>query len=87
MNTDPSCLFVAITAHDTNVQTPPATLSAQQTQQGFRAIFVGVGGNVVVKDPGGTAVTFKNVPSGSILPVRGNIVTTASTATDMVALW
>lgn len=87
MNTDPSCLFVAITTNDTTPQTPPSTLSAQQTQQGFRGIYVGVGGNVVVKDPNGTAVTFKNVASGSIIPIRGNIVTTASTATDMVALW
>lgn len=87
MNTDPSGLPVAITPHDTNPLTPPPNLSSQVTGQGCRAIFVGTGGNVVVKDPWGNAVTFKNVASGSTLPIRTTIVTTASTAADMVALW
>lgn len=54
-----------------------------------RAIFVGTGGDVRLV-PKGTpdAVTFKNVPSGSILPVRAVRVTEfGTTAEDLVALW
>lgn len=52
-----------------------------------RALFVGVGGDVVAIDgPSGAAVTFKNVPSGSILPIQTSRLTTATTATSIVAL-
>lgn len=53
-----------------------------------RSIYVGTGGDVRITDlRGGTAVTFKNVPSGSVLPVRAvKVFATGTTATDMLGL-
>ena len=52
-----------------------------------RAVYVGVSGDVVAKLDGDyAAVTFKNVAAGSILPIRARLITTASTATDMLGL-
>jgi len=51
------------------------------------ALYVGTGGDVVCLDSSSTVVTFKNVPSGSTLPVRTARVTAATTATDIVALY
>lgn len=67
---------LAITRHDTN------------RQPLFAAIYVGVGGDVKVKDSAGTTVTFKNVPSGSILPLADVelIYLTDTSATNLVGL-
>ncbi len=67
---------LAITRHDTTVQPK------------FAAIYVGVGGDVKVKDAAGNTVTFKNVPSGSILPVANVelVYLTDTSATDLVGL-
>lgn len=52
-----------------------------------RGIYVGVGGDVVVVSPGGNAVTYKNVPTGAILPVVAlRVNSTNTTATNMVGL-
>jgi hypothetical protein len=55
-----------------------------------KAIYVGTGGNiamVLASDSGGSAVTFKNVQSGAVLPVRPiRVYNTNTTATDIVAL-
>lgn len=54
-----------------------------------RALYVGTGGTVVVRlrATGTTAVTFKNVPSGSVLPVRAvRVLATGTTAADLVGL-
>lgn len=52
-----------------------------------RAVYVGVSGDVVAKlDGDSAAVTFKNVAAGSILPIRARLITTASTATNMLGL-
>ena len=69
----------AITPHDTN------ELSKKPT----RAIFVGIGGDVSVKLTDDTnAVVFKNVPSGSILPIGCYLVmATNTTATNILALY
>lgn len=55
---------------------------------GARVLFVGVGGDVKVDAKnGGTAIVFKNIPSGSFVPVEVTQVYTAdTTATDIVAL-
>jgi len=55
------------------------------------ALYVGTGGDVVVipvdavtNDP----LTFKNVPSGSVLPVRvRQVLATNTTATDFIGVW
>ena len=52
-----------------------------------RAIYVGVGGDVVIISPGGNAVTYKNVPTGAILPVVAlRINATSTTTTNMVGM-
>lgn len=51
-------------------------------------IYVGVGGDVVALMSGGASVTFVGVASGSLLPIRATqIVTSGTTATDMLALF
>jgi hypothetical protein len=54
-----------------------------------RALYVGTGGNVALDDGDGhTAVVFKNVASGAVLPVRAvRVRATSTTATDIVALY
>lgn len=75
-DSSPAIQSVAVTPHATN---------------GFavcRALYIGVGGDVVpVMENGGTA-TFKNAQSGSIIPVRCiRVNATGTTATDIVALY
>lgn len=54
-----------------------------------RAIYVGVAGDVSVQmAKTGTAIVFKAVPAGSILPIRVTRVNlTGTTATNMVSLY
>lgn len=54
-----------------------------------RALYVGVGGNISVEmAKTGDAVIFKNVPTGTILPVRVTRVnSTSTTATDIVSIY
>lgn len=74
--TDPASGAAAVTPSDsTNFTVVP------------RAIYVGVGGDVVAVI-NGTAITFKNVPTGALLPiVCTRINSTSTTATNMVALY
>lgn len=52
-----------------------------------RAVYVGGEGSVVAKlDSDSSTVTFAAVPAGSVLPIRARLITTSSTATDMVGL-
>lgn len=51
-------------------------------------VYVGVTGDVVVKDwHSATTVTYKNVPAGSTLPVEVEQVLAATTATDLVGIY
>lgn len=72
----PASQAFAVTPHATNELTRVA-----------RGLFIGTGGHVTAILANDTvAVVFKNVPSGSILPIRARIVHTDTTATDIVAL-
>lgn len=52
-----------------------------------RAIYVGTPGNLVVNLASGASLTFTNVPSGTVLPVRVSAVkATGTSATDLVGL-
>lgn len=52
-----------------------------------RAIYVGTAGNISLTLTSGAALTFINVPSGTLLPVRATEVkSTGTTATDLIGL-
>jgi len=51
------------------------------------ALYVGTGGNLTVTmADGGNDVVFKNVPSGTFLPIAVTKVKDATTATDILAI-
>ncbi|MDH5185241.1 MAG: hypothetical protein OEX12_15275 [Gammaproteobacteria bacterium] len=53
-----------------------------------RSVYVGVGGDIKVDTLRGTTLTFKNVISGSCLPVRvRKVYATGTAATDMIGLY
>lgn len=53
-----------------------------------RALYVGGGGNLVVRMLSGETLVFPNVPSGSLLPLRAShVMTTGTAATGLVALY
>jgi hypothetical protein len=77
-NAGPAGSYAAVTKSD----------SADITAGPCRALFVGVGGDVVAVTVADVAITFKNVPSGTTLPVIARRVnSTSTTATDIVALY
>ncbi|MEL7199665.1 MAG: hypothetical protein AAGL10_15250 [Pseudomonadota bacterium] len=53
-----------------------------------KAIYIGTGGDIVIQPVGSTSdVTFVNVPSGAILPIRVQAVRiNGTTASDIVGL-
>jgi hypothetical protein len=67
-----------------------AVTKSDTTLVSCKAIYIGTGGDIAITPSlGGTAVTFKNMNSGTILPVEikgGNIRSTNTTAADIVAL-
>lgn len=68
--------FVAVTKSDT-VSIPE-----------FRALYIGVSGDVSVKAPGAAAgVVFKAVPVGMLLVQGTQVLSTGTTATDIVAIY
>lgn len=79
--------FVAITPSDSTTYAP--TDPATGGRSSFRAIYVGVGGDVALMPAGSTtAVTFKNVPTGTLLPVQPiKVMATNTTATNLVGLF
>jgi len=71
---------INIQAESAIAVTPGVTTFAPST------LFIGTGGNITVTTANGeTGVVFKNLSSGSILPVLVTAVT-AATATDIVRL-
>jgi hypothetical protein len=78
----------------TDTMSSPARFGANVTKSDVvaidplpKAIYVGTGGDVAVRFTGGASdVTFKNVPAGTVLPIRPLYIRAASTASDFVAL-
>ena len=53
-----------------------------------RALFVGTGGNLAVRLQDGTALTFANVPGGTLIPIRvARVLATGTTASQILGLW
>ncbi len=76
-STSPGHQFFAITPSDTDAL-PHIT----------RGIYVGVGGDIAIEDPGETAVVFKNAIAGTIIPVMTRQVnSTNTTATNLVGVY
>lgn len=72
-------------AGDAVAVTPSDTVSLGETARG---LYVGGAGNVVLITGAGRAVTFTDVPAGTILPIRFTRVnSTSTTATNMVAMF
>ena len=64
---------------------PGDTTELPQTS---RALYVGQGGDVSVVSADGDVLVFEAVPTGSLLPIRANIVrATETTASGILALW
>jgi len=75
--TSPGYSFSAITPSDT-IDDPKGP---------FKAIYVGVGGDIAIVGLDNVAVTFKGAITGSILPLIGRRVNSTNTgATDMVGI-
>ncbi len=74
----PATGAVAVTPHDSNAITDVP-----------KALFVGSGGTIVMRGAaGGSDQSWKNVPSGTILPFRARYVrATGTTAADILALY
>lgn len=74
----PATRAVAVTPHDSNALTDIP-----------KALYVGTGGAIAMRGAGGGAdQSFKNVPSGAVLPFRAQYVrATGTTATDLLALY
>lgn len=74
----PATRGVAVTPHDSN---PLGDIP--------KALFVGSGGNLVLRGSGGGSdVTLRNIPSGSLIPFRASFVrATGTSAADIVALY
>ena len=61
--------------------------SDQTLDDSHTALYVGVGGDVVLTLQSGSDATFKNLASGQILPVKFTAIkATNTTATNMLAL-
>lgn len=74
----PATRGVAVAPHDANALADVP-----------KALFVGVGGDIVARGLHDTAdVTFKNLASGSVLPFRARLVrATGTTAASILALY
>ena len=68
---------------------PIVTSDTVDMSESPRSIYVGGAGDVKMNGlNGGSAVTFKNVPAGSLIPFRPNrIYATGTTATLMLAIY
>lgn len=56
--------------------------------QPSRVVYVGTGGHLVVRLTSGATLTFKNVASGTLLPLRvDRVLATGATAADILVLY
>lgn len=75
----------SVPAEDASAVTPSDSTNLTNPA---RALYIGTAGNVTLVTIGGSVITFSNVQSGSVLPVRTTRVnSTSTTATNIVALY
>jgi hypothetical protein len=75
---------------DPGVRSEPVTPSdATPLTDVPKALYVGTGGHVALRGTGDAAPrTWKNAPSGSIIPFRAQyVLATGTTATDILAIY
>lgn len=93
MGSDPGLLarkeHLVVPGHNAITLTPSDTMDLALYSRG---IYVGTGGNIAVTMAGvdnvTSSVVFKNVASGTLLPLRVRRVwATNTTATDIIAVW
>lgn len=77
----PSEKFSAVTPSDT------ALLTYNGELMRTKGIYIGATGNLVVRNDLGVEVAFLDVPTGMTLPISTDCITTATDATDVVALF
>ena len=78
-------IYGSIPAEDAGAVTPSDSTNLTSIA---RSLYVGTAGNVTLLTVGQNVVTFSNVQSGSILPVRTiRVNATSTTATNIVALY
>jgi hypothetical protein len=74
-----------------NVQLTAANTGSTTGQQCFcGGIYIGGDGNLVVimaQDESNTLVTFNSVKAGTFLPIQVKLVSSTSTATNIMGLW
>ena len=62
-----------------------AVTPSDTAENNCHGLYIGTGGDVAVKGIGGVAVTFRNVPAGSILPILVNrVMATNTTAANIL---
>jgi len=67
----PGTVAFAVTPHDTN-----------ELSYVTRGIYVGVGGDIKLTTVGGSTVTFVDVQTGTILPIRAKVIYNSVTTAD-----
>jgi hypothetical protein len=78
-------IYGSIPAEDAGAVTPSDSTNLTSIA---RSLYVGTAGNVTLLTVGQNVVTFSNVQSGTILPVRViRVNATSTTATNIVALY
>ncbi len=72
-----------VAAHGAKTITPSDSTVLEIT----RGLFIGTTGDLTVTMADGHDAVFVNLPSGSVLPIQVSKVKTASTATNLLALY
>jgi hypothetical protein len=81
---DPAANYAAVTPADNTLFVPGQSGKSNLTKR----LYVGSGGDVVALMEGLTAVTFKNVPAGTVLPIRCvGVAASGTTAGSILRLW
>ena len=88
----PSSRFKAVSKSDTVPQTYTCASVTGDPKTpliigAFRYLYVGVTGDVYLKNDAGASIKFTGVPTGSILVANASYVMAATTATDLVAFF